>query len=164
MNTKKKVLGALAVLFGLYALATGLRLWGYSGSQQSCDTPVSSARLQAWGIEMTDSVRLCREEESSSSYGADYYVLMARAPVVCVASMGLVGCPSARAEGMRWAIGMTAKGWGTGNLGRQQGSSLTYELLREDSSMMMSVYEDQYHEITGFLQVTAPLARSARGR
>jgi hypothetical protein len=69
-----------------------------------------------------------------------------------------------RAEGLRWAIGMTAKGWGTGNLGRQQGSSLTYELLREDSSMMMSVHEDQYHEITGFLQVTAPLARSARRR
>ena len=162
MNTKKKALGALAVLFGLYALATGLRLWRYSGSQQSCDTPVSSARLQAWGIEMTDSVRLCSEHESS--YGARYYVLMARAPVVCVASMGLVGCPSARAEGLRWAIGMTAKGWGTGNLGRQQGSSLTYELLREDSSMMMSVHEDQYHEITGFLQVTAPLARSARRR
>lgn len=162
MNTKKKALRALAVLLGLYALVAGLRLWKYSGSQQSCDTPVSSARLQMWGIEMTDGVRLCSEHESS--YGARYYVLMARAPVVCVASMGLVGCPSARAEGLRWAIGMTAKGWGTGQLGLQRGSSLTYELLREDSSMLLSVYEDQFHEITGLLQVTAPVARSARRR
>lgn len=157
---KKKALYALVALLGFYAVVTGLRLSKYASLKEQCDPPASADHLRELGVEMPADIQLCREMDAS--YGANYRVLVARASVLCIASMGAVDCPSARREGLRWAIGMTSRGWGTGRLGRQEGSSLLYELERPHTAVSLSLYEDQFHEVSGLLQVSSD--RPLRGR
>lgn len=158
--TRKKALYAAAAVLGLFALITSVRLWRYDSIQQRCDTAASSDRLRELGVEVPSNVQLCREREAT--YGVMYYVLLARASPICVASMGAVGCTSARHEGLRWIIDMTRRGWGTGRVGRAEGSSLVYELERPDTSVTLSLYEDQFHEVTGLLQVSSSRATGRR--
>ena len=149
--TRKKAFFAAAAVLGLFVLITTVRLWKYSSIQHRCDSAASPDRLRELGVDVPSNVQLCREREAT--YGAMYYVLLSRASPVCVASMGAVGCSSARQEGLRWTMDMTRRGWGTGRVGRAEGSSLVYELERPDTTVTLSLYEDQFHEVTGLLQV-----------
>jgi hypothetical protein len=160
MNTKQKALGALVGLLGLSGLVTGLRIYQSHDLQRSCDPPASGERLRELGVEMPDDIKLCQEQPND--YGVTYYVLVARTSALCVASMGAVGCPSARSEGLRWVVGMTGRGWGTGRVGQRVGSSLTYELVRPDASVTLSLYENQFSEVTGLLQVSSSRPTRAR--
>lgn len=155
--TKKKALYALAAVLGFYTLVTGLRISKAHSYQEACDPPASADHLRELGVDMPSNVQLCRE--MSASYGASYHVLIARTNALCVASMGAVGCPSARHEGLAWTLDMTSRGWGTGRVGRQLGESLSYELERPHTTVSLSLYESQFHEVTGLLQVSSDLPR-----
>jgi hypothetical protein len=138
-------------LGGAIGVATFL---AYSRNQEPCRTPLSTNELTGEGVAAPDGVEVCGRE------GATVQVVV-RPSLLCLATQGLVSCPSM--HDLALAFATRSDGWDTGAIDvDEKRDDANVALSRGSDRVIVRLHRQRFGDVTGTVDLFIAPAKSAK--
>lgn len=134
-------------LLGLVLFGSTGRYAAYRGNRFKCE-PSGATALTKLGVGLPAGVEVCGKEGKRA-----HRLLVETPPTVCMASYGLVGCPSSKKKALAFVTAMADEGWDSGDLD-VKGDFVDASFRRGPERARLHLYQSPYGEVSGTIELS----------